>query len=527
MAAKKTRTRKRRKTTATQLAAIDVGSTSVRMQVAELSGNGVLAMLDELVHPVALGVDTFGCGYITRDTLRAVCRVLANFSRVLDDYDVRDFRAVATSAIRDAGNRDIVVDRIAHETGFRLHVLDAVEESRLTYQVMLPFLEKNVGDTEGYTLFLDLGGGSTETMVLQGRNLVLTNTRRLGTARLLHNCAGAGAGNEQMLLESVIRNVVHSTLSVYRDYTMAHCVVTNSQLLKAFDGRGDVGYLDGGLNVHGEMIMRAAKEVQGLAPEQVAERFGVSISDVELLVPALLILDRFLREIRVERVYMAEMDLLSGIFHDLILLRQGENPALVFSEQVIRSARGLAEKYGYDADHSLHVAELAVELYDGVAGFLDLGGKDRLYLEVAAILHDIGMFVSERAHHKHSMYLIEWSEVVGLDADERSLVALIARYHRKNHPRPQHAEFMRLPMEDRLRVTKLAAVLRLADALDRGHRQIIETVAAQVTETDLVLRAKSRHDLVVETMALKEKATLFEEATGLQVKLLRGQLAYM
>lgn len=502
-----------------QVAAIDVGSTSVRMQVAEIQPDGMIAVLDELVHPVALGNDTFQVGYITAETMRTICQVARNFVTLRDEYKVRDCRAVATSALREAQNKDLVLDRIRHDSGLEVTILDEVEESRLSYQVLVPFLETHLGDPDAYSLFIDLGGGSTETLLLQGRDLVLSSNRKLGTARLFHSIQASNPSDSQILFESVIRNVVNSTFDHYNAYPISNLIVVNSTLQAAFDGHPGVGYLDGGLAVPAPVVRALAEDVQNRPVEGISERYRIQASHVSLLLPALNTVDRFLRKIGTDTLYVVQLDLLTAILHDLSFQIRGLTPELLFGEQIVRSAIGFADKYQYNPEHGNQVSRLAVRLYDQLAGYLGLSGKDRLYLQVAGLLHDIGMYINEIAHHKHSRYLIEWGEIVGLNQEERRFVALVARYHRKAHPGPSHPDFMQHCLDERLRITKLAAILRIADALDRSHLQLIRDVEVSIEEKEVLLQARGSADLVVETVALKEKGRLFEDVTGLRPRL--------
>lgn len=502
---------------ARQVAAIDIGSTSVRLCVAELSPDGIMNVLEELVHPVALGRDVFNKGYISPKILRILCTIMSKFSEVVKTYQAQVL-AVATSAMREADNCDLVVDRIRHESGIEVSVIDAVEESRLTCQVLLPFIELNLREAKGYTLFVDLGGGSTETLLLKGDNIVLANNRRLGTLRLFQSLPEYG--DREMLQESVIRNVVSSTLNHFRGYNISECVVSNALVEKVLGGRSGVAPVEGGILVPIELFSELVSEVDRMASnEEIAQAYGFTLADVELFMPALATLDRIFKSISPERFYMAELELMTSVLYDLRMKAWGQNPLLEFGEQVIQSAKGLARRFGYDSKHGACVAELSVELYDYLEDYLDLSGKDRLYLEVAGILHDVGMYVSDEAHHKHSQYLIEWSEIVGLNREERAMVAMIARYHRKALPSLSHLDFARLPLPERLRVSKLAAILRVADALDRPHLQLIKNLSVEWNEKSMTISVGGETDLVVERVAMRSKGSLLSEITGLDIEL--------
>ncbi|MBN2711634.1 MAG: HD domain-containing protein [Planctomycetes bacterium] len=501
------------------VAVIDVGATSVRMTIAEIKPNGDHVIIEELVHPVSLGVDTFQCGHIRPVTMRAVCQVLSNFSRVLKQYEVEEVRAVATSAIREASNQDVVIDRIRHESGIDLLVLDAVEESRLTYKTILPFLKKRLRSKKRHTMLIDLGGGSTEIMVLKGHDLAFAGSRRLGMSRIFHSSAQAECQDSQAMLETAIRNIVGSTEDLYRAYPIKECVIINGLLVNSLSDEKKVEAFEDGICLSSESFRKASVESAGMNSQERSERFDIGPADSELLLPAMMITQAFLDTLSVKRIFFVDADMMQGMLGDLISEINGKDPLEEFNRQIICSAQGLADKYHYDKKHAEQVHKLCCQLFDSFSAFLDLDAKDRIFLRVAAIIHDIGMFVSELAHHKHSYYLIRWSEIVGLSDDDREIIAQVVRYHRKASPSPTHSEYMALSVRDRIKVSKLASILRIADALDRRHRQDIHSLHAKITDDELIIKAETTGDLMVEQAAMLDKGNLFSEITGIKVVL--------
>jgi exopolyphosphatase/guanosine-5'-triphosphate,3'-diphosphate pyrophosphatase len=190
-----------------------------------------------------------------------------------------------------------------------------------------------------------------------------------------------------------------------------------------------------------------------------------------------------------------------------------------FPRQVVAAARALGAKFNYDDKHANHVARLALQLFDELHEEHQLGNRERLMLEVAAILHDIGVFIGNTAHHKHGRYIICESDLFGLRKGEKEIVADVVRYHRKATPRPTHIEYMSLPRPERVVVSKLAAILRVADALDRAHLQRIKDVRVERRRDSFVLMAPTAEDLSVERSGLKSKGDLFEEVFGFTVVL--------
>lgn len=503
-------------------AAIDVGATAVRMQIAQLGAERQFEILEHLVHPIAIGSDTFQQGYVSPATGRALGEVLVNFQRVLEQYGVASCRAVGTSAIREATNKDVLLDRVHHQSGFRLEVLDAAEESRLTYQILLPFLEKqDLDEPETRTLVLDLGGGSTEIVVLEGKHILLAGNSRIGTARLFHGVYRRDSQDAQAVLESMIHNVVSTAHDLYRHVPIRECLIINSLLAKALAGHPEAETLPRGLVVPAGVLRSVARDAAGATPEALVNRFAIGLAEAELLLPALRVSDAFLDTMAVTRIFLPEVDLIDGLFIDQAMRHAGEDPIDAFRGEILRSVQSLAEKYQAGGSHCLQVTRLGRQLFDGLADYLDLDRRDRLYLEVGSILHDVGRFIDDCDHHKHGAYIVWHSEIVGFGEAERDLVALLVRYHRKGRPRETHPEFARLSTEQRLRVAKLASLLRIADALDRDHEERVRQLEIRLGEEHVDILCEATSDLAVEKAALVRKGTLFEDLTGLRIRLRR------
>lgn len=525
MASKSRKQKKKKKeiTKPTNLAAIDIGSTSVRLRIAEVNTDGIITPLENLVHPVPISNDSFSNSYITPTTLRILCKVMKNFAAKIAEYDIDEIYAVATSALREAENADMIIDRVKHESGIKVKIIDQVEESRLNFDLILPFLSDNLKGCRKNILYIDLGGGSTETLLIKNQKVVLANSMRLGTSRLFHSIRQSEGIERKALTQSVIRNVVNATIKHFDGYKIGEYVVANSHLHLLFKGQEGVKDISGGTEVPMEVFNNIVKRFSSQSDHSKAEELHISINEVELLNPAVITLQRLFKGMKIKRFFTADIELLKSLLTDMRTKLYGMNPIIEFGDQIVRSAMGLGERYCYDSEHSSFVANLALKIYDDMVDILGLSGKDRLYLEVAAILHDVGMYVSDQAHHKHSQYLIEWSEIVGLNQEERQKIAMIARYHRKSHPRTSHLDYMSMSVSERLRVSKLSAILRIADALDRPHRQAISDLSVVEENNTIVITVTSVSDILVEQIAIKEKGELLKDITGndIEIRLLK------
>jgi exopolyphosphatase/guanosine-5'-triphosphate,3'-diphosphate pyrophosphatase len=253
-----------------------------------------------------------------------------------------------------------------------------------------------------------------------------------------------------------------------------------------------------------------------LDDEQLVERYRVPLAEVETLVPALLVYRELLLETQAGIVLVPEASLRAGLLLDMVRTEQGHGIE-DFSRQVLGSAGALGEKYRYDAPHGKHVALLAARLFDELGTEHGMGSRDRLLLEVAALLHDVGIFVSLRSHHKHSQYILSVSEIFGLGREDMAIISNIARYHRRGAPNKSHLPYMALDAEERVRVNKLGAILRVANALDADHLQKVREVRVVREEDQWVLEVDGGGDLTLERLAALARADLLIEVFGRKV----------
>jgi exopolyphosphatase/guanosine-5'-triphosphate,3'-diphosphate pyrophosphatase len=475
------------------------------------------------VHPIELGGDTFRQGYIHPDTVMALVKVLKKFLNLTGSYNVDTYHVVATSAVRDASNKDMLLDRILQETGLTINVLDAVEEERVIFQALDSFLEAERGAHRRVyrTLLLDLGGGSTEVMAIENKSIVLGGSRRLGTARIFHSMNPEDCEDNRAILESMIFNFVDSSKGILGGKIFDELFIRNQAFMKIICSHMNVKAPENGIRVSATVVKRIVAKLENESLASLCEKYDILNSEVEYALAAILIVKEYLRLSRAKKIFLANVDFLDGVIDDCITRIMGEDPQYNFRDQILNSVKGVASRYNVNLNHANKVLDLSIKLFDALAEFMGFSIIDRIYLKSAAILHDIGRFISDLDHHKHSKYIVSWSEFVGLNSYDRDLVALICRYHRKGRPRLSHSDYAALSQTDRVRVSKLASIIRIADALDRSHLQHISDIDVELADGALNIRAKAENDLSVEKNALKVKSQLFNDLTGMEVNLER------
>jgi exopolyphosphatase/guanosine-5'-triphosphate,3'-diphosphate pyrophosphatase len=270
--------------------------------------------------------------------------------------------------------------------------------------------------------------------------------------------------------------------------------------------------------VEADEFERFVERCSGLGPERLARKFGLPFANAETLLPALIVNHALVRSARASRLAVANCSMRDGLLLDLARQMTGREESSQ-AESAIQSARNIGEKYNYDAAHAENVVRLALRLFEVMQGEHGLNVRHRLLLRLAAMLHEIGSFVSSRSHHKHSLYLIRHSELFGLRQEEREVVAAIARYHRRSVPRMIHLEYRALSRQQRLVVNRLAALLRVADALVRGHAEQVLDFRLSPRRDELTVLARGVGELTLEQRSLARKADLFEDVYGMNVRM--------
>lgn len=498
------------------IAVIDVGSTAIRLVVGEARDGGEISVLEEASRSLLLGKDTFTTGRISAATLEVTLRAMEGFRHIMDSYGVSRCRAVATNAIREASNSETVLDRIRLRTGIEVEVIDGAEENRLTYMAVRRTLGAHEALQRGNTIIVEVGGGNADISFLRDGEPAVSGNYPLGALRMRQIHASWHGPHEQRvrLLARHIGNVVHDIL----------LQIPLNEATNFIALGGDVRFaasriLGGKEGENGLRIVKArdfgafCDEIALYSIDQIAENYNLPPAEAETLLPALLAYRALLSETSAKTILVPEVSLRAGLLLDAA--RTGDRWGIEdFRRQVLSSAAALGQKYRYDEAHARAVAALSVSLFDQLGEEHGLSDRDRLLLEVAALLHDIGMFLSLRTHHKHAHYILMSSEIFGMSRDDMAIIANVARYHRRAMPQKSHIAYMGLDRESRVKVNKLSGILRLANSLDSDHLQKMSEVRMLREEEAWVLEVKGAGDLTIERLAALSRSDLFTEVFG-------------
>jgi len=492
---------------ARRIAAIDIGTNSIHMIIGEQRGSAY-RVVDKEKATVQLGLGSLDGAPLTGDAIDRAVAALKKMADVASGWKVGETIAVATSAVREAPNRRDFLRRVKEDTGLRVRVISGEEEADFIFRAV-----RSAVDLAGSTaLCVDIGGGSVEFIVGTASEVYLTASEPMGALRLSQRFrlddrpATSDVEACRRFAEQHLRRLEKRVRQLGIDFAIG---TSGTVLALANLSAGGEQTATTGLK---SLTIEVLEEIVGAltatsAAERI-ERFGLDEKRARNIIGGALVLHETMLALDVKSLLACPVAIREGIL-------QSRLTGAAKPEQSLRhaSSTALAERSACDRRHAQHVARLALRIFDQTRDLHGLSADCAELLEHAALLHETGKQVSDRGYHKHTYYLIRHSELRGFTDEQLVIVANVARYHRKRPPSEEHANLSELNDDQRETVEKLAAILRIAEALDRSHRQSVRDVAVRCNgAVRFMVRTRSDADMEIASAAKRAKyfATLFE-----------------
>lgn len=504
-----------------ETALIYMGAASISLIIGDRAADGTITPLEHLDKPLPAARDIFRTGTVSRSTMEQAASILRDFMQSIREYEIpaARVRLYTTNILSEATNPEVFLNRLQVTTGCDVRLLDEGEMTRLIYLAAVRLLKQNSALEQGLTMISHIGPGNTRALYFKKGRIAAYTSYRLGIFRAREAVAAMEeAENPRKLahFEEQIKGVVDHLAQDFSGVEIHHHVAIGAEIQSV--SPHIVAEKHGAYALTENQLASFTEKLAQLTPDQLVRRLHVHYTGSEGIVPALQTNLALARRFGDEMIYVPARDFQRDLILDL--MNEGSLSG-TFQEEIISSAQELAKKYKTDHKHAEHVATFAQQIFRELRHLHALEPKHELLLRVAAILHEVGMFVSAREHHKHSMYLILNTELFGISTEDRTIVALLARYHRRYNPESNHPHFSELSREERMVVFKLAAILRIADALDRSHSQRIKTIHLRPQGNRLVIQTPGVDDTTVEQIAINSKCDLFREIFGFEVLLTR------
>jgi len=509
-----------------RIAAIDIGTNSIHMIVVQIRPDLSFEVIDREKEMVRLGAGGLDGKALTPEAMHAALQVLSKFRRLAESHRVEEVIAVATSAVREAENGGEFLHAVDRHTGIRARLISGTEEARLIHSAAV----YGVGVPRDVAVVVDIGGGSVEVTRGSGAAIETGRSFKLGVIRLSERFVKSDPiePRDERKLVRHLRDEIGKTLDQIARAGFDRVVGTSGTILSLgavalADDRGVVPALRN-RRLSAKQLHRLRKTLTQMNLDKRLGVPGLEPRRADLVVAGAILLDEIVRRLGAGEVTLCDLSLREGLVLDYIARHRKEiAQADRYPDVRRRSVFELAERCNFFPDHANQVVRLSLTLFDQTRGIHGLTDREREWLEYAAVLHDIGVHISYQDHHKHSDYLIRNGDLRGFEPEEIDVIALVARYHRQATPKRKHAGFGELGRQKRRIVRTLAAILRLAENLDRSHTQSVSGLALHDRGDDDLLQIRTSGDAELELWAASRQAKPFERLTGKPLRLETSQ----
>ena len=500
------------------IAAIDVGSHAIRMKIGEINRAGIFKELESFRKIAVLGHDTFTTQKMSFESVDKICQILSDFQKTMNDYGVRHYSAMATSAIREARNREYILDQIKIKTGFDVQVIDNAQEQFMTLKAVKYGLENYQTIIDEGLILVVIGAGSIQVTTYQDGELTASQNVKMGALRIkeIFGSMDQAVLKYNHVLEEYIKVNLEGLIVSENYEKYKHLIVVG----------GEMSVISHMLGVDlNDKHAVSKKEIKGLyrdlltmTTEEIRHNYNIKRERAEIIVPSLMLLREFMKMTESSEVFVPNVSLVDGIVRDihenLYNLRLDEAAI----SDVITNARVIAQGLHYNTEHCQYVEDTAMLFFSKLKKVHGLK-YEGLHLQVAAILHDVGKFISLDRHAFHSYDLIRSMELFGMSKTDRELIAIVSKYHGMAAPVDTRKDYGELPVEMRIVAAKLISILRIADSLDRSHGQKITIKSVKVKDKQLIVKGSAKVDTTLEEWNFKQKSSFFQEVFGITPKL--------
>lgn len=499
------------------IAAIDVGSNYIRMSIAQAGSDGRIEIIEDLTKPTDIGRDCFSKGRVSVKTMHQTCDTLKGFVKLIKDYRIKKYRAVSTTGIREAENQEFILEHIRLSTGLEIEVINQAQERFLMYKGLKHQLQEDPILVSKCTLIINITSGGIEVSIYENGNLMMTEYIKLGSLRLKELLSGLESKTSDFpgIMEEFIESKIYLLKSMFKNMKIDYFLGLGGELSTIYTlSCGDISSEK--IYIKKERLEKLYSELKHMSSDQIIEKYDISRKQEEILLPSVILFNSFLRLTRAQGIHAPMISLRHGILYDMadeIFSTQGSSSS---KNDIISSTWYLAEKYGVVKKHAAFVEKMSLSIFDQTWKLHKLGERERLYLNVAAILHDIGNYINISNHDINSYNIISTQNIMGFSDSELNLIANIARYHSKDIPDHSHPNYNFLDNMGKIIVSKLSSILKLAEAIDISHTQKIDNIEINFSGDTLNFILHTKKDILLERWDLQNNLEFFEEIMGIE-----------
>lgn len=496
-------------------AAIDVGSTDVSMKIFEITAKKGYRQLDYVSNIIELGSDTYADGYISQESVEKLCTILSRFSKKMREYGTIEYCAYATSAVREAKNNMMVLDLLKLRTGIEVEILNNSENRFLMYKGLAVKSEHFEKIVEKNTAIVDIGAGSIQISLMNNGKLTATQNIPIGVLRVRERLKFFHF--DLFHLERVMEEFIANEIDTFKHYYLGdkdikNIIAIGDETQKMIQIVPELSIED---NLNEKQLNVILDKLLSKNPSDLAVEYKIPYERATLLLPAAMIYSIFLKQSKADLIWTPNIDLCDGIIVDEMEKSRKLSFKRNFEDDIRSSVLQIAKRYRCNKEHNVNVSKIACQIFDKTKKIHGLKNKERLQLEIAATLHDCGKFINMSGAGFNSYSIIMSTEIMGLSHKEREEIANIVRYNSIPLPdsRELHGE---IGDGDYMTIAKLVAILKVANAMDRSHKQKASAYDMVIRDKQLVITIDTLYDLALERGLFSDKAEFFQQVYGIK-----------
>lgn len=509
-------------------AAIDVGSFELELGIYEVVPKTGIRRIDHVRHVIALGKDTYNNGKLSYELVDEMCHVLKEFAGIMEGYLVTDYRAYATSAMREAKNNQIVLDQIRVRTGITVQIISNSEQRFISYKAIASKDAMFNRIIQKGTAIVDVGFGSMQVSLFDKETLVSTQNLMLGVLRIreMLGTIQADTRMQNTLIEELVDNELFTFRKMYlKDREIKNLIGIGESILYLSRGSQSGKPVE---RITAEEFKPFYEKILSLPSDQVEERFGVSAEYAALLIPAAIIYKRIMEVTGAELFWIPGIRLCDGIAAEYAEEVKAVKFNHDFSEDILAASRNMAKRYKCHGSHTVEMENLVLAIFDSMKKYHGMDKRERLLLQISAILHASGKFIGMKNPSESAYNIIMSTEIIGLSHMEREIIANVVRYNGVNFDynrvKLNEGMFRNTKGESShddltILIAKLTAILRLANSMDRSHKQKLSNCRITVKNGKLSVTTFYEGDITLEAVSFEQKADFFEEIFGIRPEL--------
>ncbi len=501
-------------------AAIDIGSYEVGMKIYELSKKIPFRVVNDVRYRLDLGSESYSVGKLSMETVDKICEILMDFSRMMKEFGVGNYRVCATSAFRELVNPMVVVEQIYVRTGIRVEILSNAEQHFIGYKSIAAIEVGFKKTIQKGTAILDVGGGSLQVSLFDKDSLVSTQSLKIGSTRIRERLKELE--KTTIHYDELVADFIRNDLDVFQRLYLKERSIQNVILMGDF--LTDTLFREQAADniITKAEFMNRYEDVVSKSEVELSREMDIDPEYASLIVPTMVVINSFIGIFNAESLWMPGVSLLDGVAYDYAEKNKVLKSSHDFDNDIVVASRNIAKRYSSGKSHLQGTTELALAIFDGMKKVHGMGSREKLLLRIAVQLHDCGKYISIGEVAECSYHIIMNTEIIGLSTEERHIIADVVRY---NNTRFEFSRVFESNLgvnpERYLVIAKLAAILRLANALDRSHYQKVKGLKAVLKDRELQMVMESDQDLSLELALLADKVQFFEDVFGITLVIRR------